>query len=104
MPPARLIGLGECFPSESGPAAIDTDRGAGDLAGGLGTQEHRGAADLFNRRHFPAGLARQHDLTQHGFTIHTVFAHRVGDLRLNQRGQDIAGADRVVECAGKGAA
>ncbi len=58
-------------------------------------EEHGGAANLFDRGKFTAGLAFKHHLLDHLFAPHAVFCHRVRNLCLDQRGQHVTGADGV---------
>ena len=64
-------------------------------AAASGAQEQRRRGDLLDRDELLGRLLVQHDLADHRRAVHVVRLHLVGDLRLDQRRQHIARADRI---------
>src|SRR6184192_1839627 len=78
-----------------GPAAVDRERGAADLRGGIRAEKKRERADLLRRDEFAGGLLLG-EQTAPRLRLRNLFAPReLVDLLLHQRRQHPAGTDRV---------
>src|SRR5947209_10241973 len=78
-----------------GPAAIDRQGGPGDRSRGVTCKEYGDRAELFDRREMLVGLLRQQYVVNDLLARDMMRLRLTVDLRLDQGGVNIAGADRV---------
>ena len=78
-----------------GPAAVDRVVGAGDLGGVVAAQEQRQRCDLLRGDELLGRLRLEQHVLDDLLLGHVARLHGVGDLVLDQRRPDIAGADAV---------
>jgi hypothetical protein len=81
--------------SVGGPAAVDGQRGAGDLRGGVGAQERGQGGDLLDRRDVLRGLRRQQHAAPDRLLADAAGGGGLGDLPFDQRGQHLRQAGRI---------
>ena len=84
-----------CCRSVRGPAAVDRQRGAGDRGGSVAAQEHGERTDLLDRCEAFVRLLLQEDVADHLLPWDVMGPGLLGDLLLDQRRPDVAGADGV---------
>jgi len=77
------------------PAAIDRNGSAVDLRCRIACEESGNGANLCGSDKFLRWLFVQHHFADHAFAVHVIGLHLVRYLRLDKRGQDIAGADGI---------
>src|SRR5580692_10556102 len=81
--------------SRRGPAAVDRKIGAGDRLRGVGAEINGKARDLVDGDEFLGRLRRQNHIALDLFFRHAARFRRIGNLLLDQRRPDVAGADAV---------
>ena len=80
---------------QGGPTPVHRNGGAGQLRRCVTAQKHGKAAKLIHRDELLRRLAGEHDLLHRLVLGNVIFLRGVGNLRLDQRRQDISGADGV---------
>jgi hypothetical protein len=85
--------IGRC--SMRGPATIDRNCGAGDGGSSLRAQEYGDAAKFIGSGEALIWLLREQQIADHLLAGNTMSLGLAIDLRLNQRGVDIAWANRI---------
>ena len=83
----------------SRPPAVDRQRSAGDRSRRVAGEEDGQRAQLFHAGKMLVGLLRQQHVVNDFFARDAVRLGLAVDLRFDQRGIDIAGADRVARNA-----